>query len=873
MNFWNVICKWRKVRTKRHHLVWALAILALLCLLGAFSAEAASPAGTVVAWGDNSRNQTTVPVGLVDVVAIASGGSQSLALKGDGTIVGWGKYIDTSVFGQPYTPTYVPNVTDAVGVAAGDSIAVVLRSNGTVIAWGGNFYGETEGAYGLANVTAIAAGGYHGLALKADHTVAGWGADSYGQATPPQGLINVVAIAAGKFHSVALKGDGTVAAWGYPWSGVTNVPQGLNNVVAIAAGSYDTLALKSDGTFVGWGEDYYGEANAPLGLSNVVALAGGYYHSLALTAGGGVVAWGCNPYGQCNVPSQLTNAVAIACGSNFSLAISLAPAIWGTQPSVELAGRVSTNLTPSLWSGSPFTCQWFFNGSPITNTATNLAIIGFSLAQAGAYGTAISNQYGSATATTVLRLINSPVVLVDGVDVGGGEVDRVASAQIAMSSSFGANAYIYYTLDESEPNFAATPYYDAFRLTNSATIRAISYNSNYTGWAEAASIYVHIWPTYPLSASTAGGGSVSVSPAAYNGGNRYVSNTIVSLSAVASNGWSFIRWAGDSTDANSTTTILMNRSRSVQAVFGTSLNLFTNGNGQLLINPASGPYSFGSAVQLTALPAAGSYFFGWAGAASGFLNPLFTTATNATGITALFAALSANQVSLTVLPNNNGSVLVNPSSSVYTSGETVTLMAVPAANNVFTGWSGGASGNLNPLGITLTTSTVITANFAPGSPTNLPVITQQPLSRTLSAGASTVLSFHTSGDGPFSYQWRFNASPISEGTHATLVLTNVTPAQAGIYDVVVTGVAGTVTSAVASVSLFGLELASSWTGSVPFLTLDGAEGTRYRLEFLEDLSQTNWILLSPVVMENNWFFYVDEPVTNHSKRFYRAVPQ
>jgi hypothetical protein len=48
----------------------------------------------------------------------------------------------------------------------------------------------------------------------------------------------------------------------------------------------------------------------------------------------------------------------------------------------------------------------------------------------------------------------------------------------------------------------------------------------------------------------------------------------------------------------------------VQAVFGTSLNLFTNGNGQLRLNPATGPYACGSTAQLTALPAAGAYFFG-----------------------------------------------------------------------------------------------------------------------------------------------------------------------------------------------------------------------------------------------------------------------
>jgi len=41
---------------------------------------------TVVAWGRNNFNQTSVPAGLTGVVAIAAGGNQSLALKSDGTV-------------------------------------------------------------------------------------------------------------------------------------------------------------------------------------------------------------------------------------------------------------------------------------------------------------------------------------------------------------------------------------------------------------------------------------------------------------------------------------------------------------------------------------------------------------------------------------------------------------------------------------------------------------------------------------------------------------------------------------------------------------------------------------------------------------------
>ena len=77
----------------------------------------------------------------------------------------------------------------------------------------------------------------------------------------------------------------------------------------------------------------------------------------------------------------------------------------------------------TVWPGSPFKYQWSFDGQPITGaTAANLVVSNFAFAKAGVYSVAVSNQYFTGTATTVLRLTNSPVALVDGVDAGGGTV-------------------------------------------------------------------------------------------------------------------------------------------------------------------------------------------------------------------------------------------------------------------------------------------------------------------------------------------------------------------------------------------------------------------------------------------------------------------
>jgi uncharacterized repeat protein (TIGR02543 family) len=73
-------------------------------------------------------------------------------------------------------------------------------------------------------------------------------------------------------------------------------------------------------------------------------------------------------------------------------------------------------------------------------------------------------------------------------------------------------------------------------------------------------------------------------------------------------------------------------------------------------------------------------------------------------------------------PSGSGSVTVSPNQSTYYSGTQVTLTAVPNTGYTFSGWSGGATGTTNPLNITITGNTSITANFTaiPGTLTVTP---------------------------------------------------------------------------------------------------------------------------------------------------------
>jgi alpha-tubulin suppressor-like RCC1 family protein len=195
-----------------------------------------------------------VPAGLSNVVAIAAGYDHSLALRSDGTVVGWGNGFNSGLTNPPSGLSNVAFIATASCSTVLNGINLALKRDGSMVAWAALSAENTNAVYyvtnlpvGLTNVIAVAAGGRHFLALKADGTVLAWGDNANGQTNVPAGLTNVVAIAGGTAFSLALRGDGSVAGWGDNTYNETNIPAGLTNVVAITAGGLQCLALIGTG--------------------------------------------------------------------------------------------------------------------------------------------------------------------------------------------------------------------------------------------------------------------------------------------------------------------------------------------------------------------------------------------------------------------------------------------------------------------------------------------------------------------------------------------------------------------------------------------------------------------------------------------------
>lgn len=400
----------------------------------------------------------------------------------------------------------------------------------------------------------------------------------------------------------------------------------------------------------------------------------------------------------------------------------LAPAITiAPQGGTVFAG---TNFTFNVSAAgfSPFVYYWLYQSnalaasSLITGASTgSLTLSNVTANQSGLYSVIVSNVAGSVTSAPVTLNVKAVELYSGSQMLSGGNYSFGAPPTLSIQSAF-PSGQVYYTLDGSTPSFLSTPYAGPFVLTNSATINAIGYSSDFSQSALADTVVATVPAQYTLSASTPGGGSISLSPPGGSYTNTtilYGSNTIVTATAVPAAGYSFLCWQGASTSTSPTINVTMNQNETLSAVFGTTLSTSAAGNGRVLRYPPSGLYAYGSVVRLEALPGAGSFFGAWGNAASGSANPLYFTVTNPTpSVSSVFATVPTNQAALTVLIFGKGKISANPSGNVFATNQSVTLTATPDAGQTFIKWGGSVNSTQNPLTVGMSQSQVVMASFS-----------------------------------------------------------------------------------------------------------------------------------------------------------------
>jgi len=161
-----------------------------------------------------------------------------------------------------------------------------------------------------------------------------------------------------------------------------------------------------------------------------------------------------------------------------------------------------------------------------------------------------------------------------------------------------------------------------------------------------------------------------------------------------------------------------------------------------------------------------------------------------------------------------------------------------------------------------------------------PYLTAQPQARTVTQGDTATFSVTAGGTAPLSYQWRCNGTNLAGASSSACTVTNALPANAGSYSVVVTNNSGSVTSAVAPLSVNVPPSGNPQPGHFDSIcrlpdgsvqmSMSGTPGTNYLLQWTSDW--VGWSNLCTLSATNGCFWWVDPCATNDGQRFYRLRP-
>ncbi|MDW8309234.1 MAG: GH25 family lysozyme [Verrucomicrobiales bacterium] len=119
----------------------------------------------------------------------------------------------------------------------------------------------------------------------------------------------------------------------------------------------------------------------------------------------------------------------------------------------------------------------------------------------------------------------------------------------------------------------------------------------------------------------------------------------------------------------------------------------------------------------------------------------------------------------------------------------------------------GSAGGISPIDLNVCHTEfkpLVSHVIPPVEPPVPPILLTQPESQTVAvgSGAAFAVSISLTSSPPISYQWRFHGTNLPGATLSTYTRANAQPEHAGPYDVVVSNPGGSVTSAVAMLTVF-----------------------------------------------------------------------
>lgn len=332
----------------------------------------------------------------------------------------------------------------------------------------------------------------------------------------------------------------------------------------------------------------------------------------------------------------------------------------------------------------------------------------------------------------------------------------------------------------------------SYTLTNAQPAKAGDYsvlvsNSGGSTLSSTAALSVNV----TLSANTTAGGTVSKAPEQ----SSYAPNTVVTLTATPQSFYAFTGWSGDASGTVNPLPVTMTANKSITANFASIV-------ADVIVDNPAATFTGTWTTTSTATDKYGAdYRYASSVTASATATATFTpnvvtsgrydvyvwypTVSKSAGAVPVLVSYSGGSQTFTVNQTAGaGSWQLIGSGLKFASGTTGFLRI---SNNV-----GQNAKNVAADAVRLAFSTT---QDVP------PAIVTQPQSVVANQGQNVTFTVVATGTAPLGYQWRFKGADLSGAIGSALTLNNVQMANAGNYDVIVSNIAGIVTSSIATLAL------------------------------------------------------------------------